>query len=220
MTSLTTTTPTTTYNYIYTTYTNASPIPFTKPTEFPSVFSYGPAVGCASNSVAPEQSTQPSNHPIGRPEGLNGGCVISNDADVNDHAFWDMYACCSSNDSTASGSPFPCTASCSTTDDQNFLELGECLSKRVEIVICKPPFDKINRNLTDPDAASSSSSGTAAQSTSTGTISESGTASASASAADSTGAASAVGVIQSASSKGGLVLFAIMAFGSAAGMFL
>jgi hypothetical protein len=190
-------------------------------------------VGCASNSVSPEQSAQPSNHPLGRPEGLNGGCVISNDVDVNEHAFWDMYACCSSNDTTASGSPFPCTASCSTTDDQSFLDLGECLSKRVEIVICSPPFDEINRNLTDPDAASSSSSsgsssGTAAQSTSTETMSESGTASASSdasasastSAAGSTGAASAVRVVHGASSKAGLLLFGIMAFGSAAGMFL
>lgn len=216
---MTTTTPTTTYNYSYTTYTNASPSPFTKPTEFPSIFSYGPAVGCASNSVAPEQSAQPSSYPIGRPEGRNGGCVISNDADINDHAFWDMYACCSSNDSTASGSPFPCTASCSITDGQSFLDLGECLSKRVEIVICSPPFDQIDRNSTDPDAASSGSgSGTAAQSTPAGTMSESG--SASTSAADSTGAASAVYVTQGASSKAGLLLFGIMAFGSAAGMLL
>ncbi|CAN9353003.1 unnamed protein product [Alternaria alternata] len=229
MTSMTTTTPTTTYNYSYTTYTNASPSPFTKPTEFPSIFSYGPAVGCASNSVAPEQSAQPSSYPIGRPEGRNGGCVISNDADINDHAFWDMYACCSSNDSTASGSPFPCTASCSITDGQSFLDLGECLSKRVEIVICSPPFDQIDGNSTDPDAASSGSgSGTAAQSTPAGTMSESGSASASSdtsasastSAADSTGAASAVGVTQGASSKVGLLLFGIMAFGSAAGMLL
>lgn len=216
---MTTTTPTTTYNYSYTTYTNASPSPFTKPTEFPSIFSYGPAVGCASNSVAPEQSAQPSSYPISRPEGRNGGCVISNDADINDHAFWDMYACCSSNDSTALGSPFPCTASCSITDGQSFLDLGECLSKRVEIVICSPPFDQIDRNSTDPDAASSGSgSGTAAQSTPAGTMSESG--SASTSAADSTGAASAVGVTQGASSKAGLLLFGIMAFGSAAGMLL
>lgn len=216
---MTTTTPTTTYNYSYTTYTNASPSPFTKPTEFPSIFSYGPAVGCASNSVAPEQSAQPSSYPISRPEGRNGGCVISNDADVNDHAFWDMYACCSSNDSTALGSPFPCTASCSITDGQSFLDLGECLSKRVEIVICSPPFDQIDRNSTDPDAASSGSgSGTAAQSTPAGTMGESG--SASTSAADSTGAASAVGVTQDASSKAGLLLFGIMAFGSAAGMLL
>jgi hypothetical protein len=216
---MTTTTPTTTYNYSYTTYTNASPSPFTKPTEFPSIFSYGPAVGCASNSVAPEQSAQPSSYPIGRPEGRNGGCVISNDADINDHAFWDMYACFSTNDSTASGSPFPCTASCSITDGQSFLDLGECLSKRVEIVICSPPFDQIDRNSTDPDAASSGSgSGTAAQSTPAGTMSESG--SASTSAADSTGAASAVGVTQGASSKAGLLLFGIMAFGSAAGMLL
>jgi hypothetical protein len=93
------------------------------------------------------------------------------------------------------------------------------LSKRVEIVICSPPFDQIDRNSTDPDAASSGSgSGTAAQSTPAGTMSESG--SASTSAADSTGAASAVGVTQGASSKAGLLLFGIMAFGSAAGMLL
>ena len=114
-------------------------------------------------------------------------------------------------------------------DGQSFLDLGECLSKRVEIVICSPPFDQIDRNSTDPDAASSGSgSGTAAQSTPAGTMSESGSASASSdtsasastSAADSTGAASAVGVTQGASSKAGLLLFGIMAFGSAAGMLL
>lgn len=228
MTSTITTTPTTTYNYVYTTYTNASPSPFTKPTEFPSIFSYGPAVGCASNSAMPDTPAQPSNYPLGRPSGRDGGCVISNDADFNDHAFWDMYACCSGNDSTAMGSPFPCTAMCSASDQQSFLELGECLSKRVDVVICTPPFDEISKNSTDPDTASSSSS--AAQSSSTGTMSESGgatasssgdaSASASSSNADSTGAASAVGVTHGAFSKAGLAVFGIMALGSAAGMYL
>jgi hypothetical protein len=232
MTSTITTTPTTTYNYVYTTYTNASPSPFTKPTEMPSMFSYGPAPGCASNSVMPDTPAQPSNYPLGRPSGRDGGCVISNDMEFNDHAFWDMYACCSSNDSSAMGSPFPCTASCSTTDGQSFLELGECLSKRVDVVICSPPFDQINRNLTDPEGASSSGSGSGSmsQSTSSGMMSESGSAAASTggdasasgspSSVDSTGAASAVGVTHGASSKAGLVVFGIMALGSAAGMFL
>lgn len=198
------------------------------------MFSYGSVVGCASNSVSPDTPAQPSNYPLDLPAGRDGGCVISNDADVNDHAFWDMYACCSSNDSSAIGRPLPCTAWCPTTDGQSFLELGECLSKRVEIVICSPPFDEINRNLTNPEGASnsssSSSSGTTSQSTSTGTMSESapastsGDASASASgspsAGASTGAASVVGVSHCGFSKAGLTIFGIMAFGSAAGMFL
>lgn len=126
------------------------------------------------------------------------------------------------------GSPFPCTAMCSASDEQSFLELGECLSKRVDVVICTPPFDEISKNSTDPDTASSS--GSMAQSSSAGTMSESGSATASSSGdasasgspsnADSTGAASAVGVTHGAFSKAGLAVFGIMALGSAAGMFL
>jgi hypothetical protein len=213
----TTTTPTTTYPFTYTTFTNASP------TEFPSVFSFGSAVGCASNSVSPDRPPQPSNYPIDRAVGLDGGCVISNAAEYNDHAFWDMYACCESGDWSAMGSPFTCTAFCRTKGGQNFQQLGECLSKRVDVVICSPPYDEIGKNTTDPDA-SSSGSVVASQSSASGTMSASASgsssASASAIASKSTGAASAVGGVQGSSSKAGLVLFGIVALGSAAGMFL
>jgi hypothetical protein len=182
-------------------------------------------VGCASSSVSPDTRAQPSNYPLDQPVGRSGGCVISNDAEVNDHAFWDLYACCTSQDLTAIGDPFPCTAMCKTTDGQSFLDLGECLSKRVEVVICSPPFDEIGRNSTESDA--SSSSGGVTQSTSSivsATVSGSGTTSggtsASGSASASTGAANTVTGVQGSSSKAGLMIWGILALGSATGMFL
>jgi hypothetical protein len=223
--TISTTTPTTTYPFTYTTFTNASPSPFTKPTEFPSVFSFGSAVGCASNSVNPDTPPQPSNYPLDRPVGLDGGCVINNAAEYNDHAFWDMYECCESKDMSAMGSPFTCTAFCKTKGGQTFQELGQCLSKRVDVVICSPPYDEIGKNATEPDASSSGSvmaSQSSASGTTTASASESSSSSASASASStvSTGAASTVGGVQASSSRAGLLIFGIAALGSAAGMFL
>jgi hypothetical protein len=119
------------------------------------------------------------------------------------------------------GSPFTCTAFCRTKVGQTFQELGECLSKRIDVVICSPPHDEIGKNATDPDV-SSSGSVVASQSSASGTMSASGSSSASgnAGASKSTGAASAVGGVQGSSSKVGLVIFGIVALGSAAGMFL
>jgi hypothetical protein len=223
-----TATPTTTYPFTYTTFTNVSPSPFTKPTEFPSVFSFGSAVGCASNSVQSDTPAQPSNYPLGRSVGRSGGCVISNDAEYNDHAFWDMYACCESKDFSAMGKPFPCTAMCLAKGGQSFQDLGECLSKRVDVVICSPPFEEIG-NATESDAASSSvassllpSSSASGSASGSGSVSGSASASASgsSSSAVSAGAASAVGRVQGSSSKAALAIFGIVAFGSAAGMFL
>jgi hypothetical protein len=235
MSSATTTpTPTTTYPFTYTTWTNTSPSSFTKPTEFPSIFSFGPAVGCASKSANPSASAQPSNYPLNRPVDVSAGfCVISNAAEHNDHAFWDMYACCASEDISAIGSPLPCTAICKTKEGQTFHDLGWCLNERVDVVICSPPAEQ-RGNATDPDAASSSvgasqsttgvasgtMSGSAGVSSTVSGSSSASASSASASSAVSTGAASTVGGVQGSTSKAGLVIFGLLALGSAAGMFV
>lgn len=206
----TTTSATTTYPFTYTTFSNTSPSPFTKPTEVPSIFSFGSALNCAatsSNSAQP--SALPSAAPLDRPLGIQAACVISNAAEVNNHAFWDLYACCKGGDMTAFGNPGTCTAQCRAEDGQTWQELGECLSKRVEVVVCKPEFGEIARNETS-SSSSSSSSGSSAHSSTKTTTSASGSATASGS-----GAAQ-----QSTGSKAGVVLFALLAFGSAAGMFL
>ncbi|KAF1946344.1 hypothetical protein EJ02DRAFT_367703 [Clathrospora elynae] len=209
-------TPTTTYPFRYTTYTNPSPAPFTTPTIIPSFFSWGSAVDCASNTRDPDFLAQPSNYPIGRPLGLQPACVISNAAEVNDHAFWDLYDCCTGKDMFAFGSPYTCTAECRAEKGQSFQQLGECLSKRVEVVVCSPQFEEMGGNGTEGGGGSS----LAAQSTSgKASASASGTASASA-ARSSMPAASTGGVGQTASLKFGLLVFGTMAVGSAAGMLL
>lgn len=209
MASSTTATATTTYPFTYTTYSNPSPAPFTKPSTIPSIFSFGSALNCASNSIAPSASAQPSNAPIDRPLGLEAACVISNAAEVNDHAFWDLYACCKGLDMTAFGSPGTCTAQCRAEDGQSWQDLGECLSKRVEFVVCKPQYIEIGRNNTQQ--SSTQSSGTPAAS---GASSSTGVLQA------STGGASSVDVVHATTSKAGLLVFGILALGSAAGMFL
>ncbi|KAH7399624.1 hypothetical protein BKA66DRAFT_398822, partial [Pyrenochaeta sp. MPI-SDFR-AT-0127] len=203
----------------YSTFTNPTPVAFTKPTEVPSIFSFGSARDCASNSIAPSASALPSIYPIDRPAGLEAGCVISNAAEVNDHAFWDLYACCKSGDMTASGSPYTCTAQCKAGNGQTWQELGECLSKRVEVVVCKPQFNEIARNQTDSSASRSSTSG--AQSTRSGSSAPAASGSSGGAApSNATGAASTMGVVHTTSSKLGAAVFVVLAIGSAAGMLL
>ncbi|KAF1840409.1 uncharacterized protein K460DRAFT_296971 [Cucurbitaria berberidis CBS 394.84] len=208
---MTSTAATTTYPFTFTTYSNPTPVPFTKPTAFPSIFSFGSAIGCAN----PTASALPSNHPLDRPNGIQGACVISNAAEVNNHAFWDLYECCKGKDMTAFGSPGTCTAQCRAEDGQTWQELGECLSKRVNIVICKPENAEIGKNETHStqSSASGSSSGKA---TSSGQASSSGSAQVS----GSSGAASTLGAAHATFSKAGVVMFGILAVSSAAGMFL
>lgn len=218
MSTTATTSATTTYPFTYTTFSNASPSPFTEPTEVPSIFSFGSALNCASNSVKPT----PSALPIDKPLGLQPACVISNAAEVNDHAFWDLYACCKGGDMTAFGSPGTCTAQCRAEDGQTWQELGECLSKRVEYVVCKPEFSEIGRNETEQSSGSAAQSTRTTAASGTGSASGSATGSGSGVAQQSTGgaAASTVGVVHATNSKVGVVMFALLAFGSAAGMFL
>jgi hypothetical protein len=205
---------TTTYPFSLTTYTNASPSAFTKPTVMPSVFSFGGAPGCSARSDTPAQ-----------PTGSYGGCAISNAAEVNDHAFWDMYACCSGGEFSAIGMPFPCTAVCEAKDGQSFQELGECLSKRVETVVCKPASNEIGSESGSASGSSSVSKTTAQEST-TATETATGTVSGGASGTDettlpeSTGAANTVHGVPATSSKAAFMIFGLVAVGSAAGMFL
>lgn len=197
---------TTTYPFSYTTYTNDSPAAFTRPTEFPSVFSFGSAVSCTSSASA-TASALPSGLPIDRPVGAQAACVISNAAEVNDHAFWDLYACCKGSNMTAFGGATLCTAQCTPGEGQTWQELGECLSERVEAVVCKPNAEEIGN--------STNSASTAASGSPTRSASGSGAVT-----SLPTGAASTMGVVHSTSSKAGLVVFGLLALGSAAGMLL
>ena len=222
--------PTTTYAFSLTTYTNPSPSPFTKPKEIPSdMFSFGPVLSCTANtpmasaSVAP--SAQPSGYPVDRPKGSKASCVISNAYEAGDHAFWDLYACCGSRNITAIGKPLPCTAICYVDGGkQTWQELGECLSKRVPVVICKPDSSEIGRDLPASSASASGSSrpsGSAQPSAATSAANSSPAASKSAaSSSAATAAATSVHAAHATFSKAGVVVFALLAVGSAAGMLL
>ena len=115
---------------------------------------------------------------------------------------------------TAFGSSGTCTAQCKAEDGQTWQELGECLSKRVEVVVCKPEFAEIGRNESQASGSASASASVS--------VSGSGSATGSGVAQQSTGAAASttVGVVHATVSKAGIVVFAILAFGSAAGMLL
>ncbi|KAH7076658.1 hypothetical protein BKA63DRAFT_510472 [Paraphoma chrysanthemicola] len=204
-------TPTTTYPFTFTTYsTSLSSSSFSRPTIIPSIFSFAPAASCSANSI---DTPLPSNFPIGTPWGLQAACVISNAREINDHAFWDLYDCCKGKDMTAGGSPAPCTAQCVAEDGQTWQELGECLSKKVEVVVCSPRFIEIGRNESTRSVRPSA--------TSSGTLAASGSGSGSgAQASGSTGAASAVEVVHVKGVKAAVGMFVLLAAGSAAGMLL
>jgi hypothetical protein len=125
---------------------------------------------------------------------------------------------------TAGGSPNLCTAQCAAGEGQTWQELGECLSKRVEVVVCKPAFEEIGRNGTSGSSGVASRTQTQTQTqTRTSSVVASGSGSATGSASHpvaSTGAGSAVGVVHVGGSKAGVMLFAVLAVGSFAGMML
>lgn len=113
------------------------------------------------------------------------------------------------------GDPMLCTAQCTPQDGQTWEDLGECLSKRVEVVVCKPDQAEI------ATGAPQQASGSAAPSTASASGTQSGSASASGPAQVSgTSAATSVHAVQANTSKAGLVIFGILALGSAVGMFL
>ena len=213
--------PTTTYPFTYTTYTNASPQPFTKPTIIPSLFSFGSALSCTANTPSTSVPSPTSSAPLDPPLGLTAACVISNAAETNEHAFWDLYACCDGGDMTAFGSPFPCTAQCSVGEGKKWQDVGECLSKRVGVVVCKPRFEEIGNATASSSGGGSASASASASSSGGARTSGSGSgASASSSSSVATGAASKGGVVHTTTSKAGLVLFGLLAVGSAVGMLL
>ena len=120
---------------------------------------------------------------------------------------------------TPMGSPNPCSVQCAPGAGQTWEELGKCLSERVEVVVCKPAAAEIGD---DADQNASQSSGSAAQTSAMMSSSASAAASASsgAPAQASTAAASSNMVVHATTSKVGVALFALLAFGSAAGMLL
>lgn len=119
------------------------------------------------------------------------------------------------------GLPLPCTAVCWADGAQSFLDLGRCLSERVEFVVCSPPEEERGQEPEGSSSGASASKTSAGETqTQTQTESASGTGGAEPTVTDSTGAASAVGGVHVGSTKAGLVVFGLIALGSAAGMFL
>ncbi|KAI8939862.1 hypothetical protein NX059_003596 [Plenodomus lindquistii] len=219
--AMSSTSATTTYSFSYTTFSNPTPVPFTRPSEFPTIFSFGSAVGCTSNTASATASAQPSNAPLLNPTGREAACVISNDAEVNDHAFWDLYACCKGGNMDAFGDPMLCTAQCTPQDGQTWAELGECLSERVEVVVCKPNQAEIGSGATQTASTSSARSSASASGTPSASASQSGSVSASSVVqASGSSAATSLNAAPATTSKAGLVVFGILALGSAAGMLL
>ena len=156
--------------------------------------------------------------------GLKAACVISNAAEINPNAFWDVYACCPGHDLSSygyvvhegeTGSPGICMMQCSIGDDEDvtWQQVGECLQKRVREVVCVPRFEERSHNYTDAETGGA------------GTVSTTRTAVASSASlsptkAASAGAAASLDGVRVGSWKRGLVAFALLAVGSAAGMFL
>ena len=82
------------------------------------------------------------------------------------------------------------------------------------MVVCKPDYDEINHNST------STASGGGATASATGANQATSNGGASTSASGSTGAANTLDVAHATVSKAGLAMLAMLAVGSAAGMFL
>jgi len=121
---------------------------------------------------------------------------------------------------TAGGHPDLCTAQCAAGEGQTWQEMAECLSKRVEVVVCKPVNGGFSENGTR--STGYGSSGGPSQ---TGTNSASGSGSGSATgsvsqASGSTGAGSAVGMVHVGDSKAGVMLSVVFAVSLFAGMML
>ncbi|CAE7000540.1 hypothetical protein PTTW11_01095 [Pyrenophora teres f. teres] len=215
-----TSSPTSAISYTYTTYTNSSPTPFRKPTTIPSSFPFGAAPGCSSLPSLPLDTPLPSNYPVDRPTAAKPGCVISNDAAVTDHAFWDLYECCTGGEMGVLGMPLPCTAVCQIDggDEKALKRVGECLSKRVGVVVCS---DREGKNETESSSSSAGQTSTSSMASGTASLSRSASSSGKATASASTGGAGkGVDVQRGQFSKAGVIVFGILALGSAAGMLM
>ena len=211
---------TTTFPYTYTTFTNTSPTSFTTPSAIPSVFPWGPVPSFACSAP----SSAPSDAPPALPSNTAGSCAISNVETVNAHAFWDMYECCKSGKMSTVGTPLPCTAVCYTADEQSFLELGECLSKRVKMVVCSPPEGQRGEAKSEGSSSASassagSSSATASKTAEVSRITGTGTPTSTSSSTPTQAASKASKLAgQGAVSKAGLVVFGVLAVTSAVGL--
>ncbi|KAH6637962.1 hypothetical protein C7974DRAFT_451166 [Boeremia exigua] len=214
--------PTTTYTYYETTYTNLSPITLSSyPTTYTDTTWLPPITAdtlCASATAYPS---------IEGPLGLKAGCVISNAAEINPNAFWDVYDCCPGHDLSSYGyssrgdeesSPGICMMQCIINDDTTtWQQVGECLQKRVKEVVCAPKYEERDHNATYPGAEESSLASVTVSTTQPGGA---GDASRSASAAGSTGAAAIHDAVHASTSRLGLFAFSVLAVASAVGIFL
>lgn len=214
----TSSTPTTTYSFAVTTYTNASP---STPSSYPTTYtdsSWLPPITadtqCASATAYPR---------IQGPMGLQAACAISNAAEINPNAFWDVYECCPGHGIESYGysfgrgevsSPGICMMQCRIPDNATttWQQVGECLQKRVKEVVCMPIYEERFHSDT-PVSTGSTSPLNPASPTKTG---ESG----SASAARSTGAAASIDIVHVGGSRLGLAAFALLAVGSVMGIYL
>lgn len=225
MTTTTRPTATTTYPFYETTYTNPSP---STPSSYPTTYTdtkWLPFVSadtwCASATAYPS---------IEGPLGLKPACVISNAAEINPNAFWDVYDCCPGRDMSASGysstgdevgNPGICMIQCTIGDDDGvtWQQVGECLQKRVKEVVCMPQYIERTDNSTVTWGSTVKSTPAA------GTVSATRPGGATdgtqaATAAPSTGAAILLNVVHTNTSKFGAVAFLLLAGVSVAGMLL
>ena len=218
-------TPTTTYPFRVSTYTNASPSP---PSSYPTTYTEttwrqptSAATKCASATQYPQ---------LEGPVGLEAGCVISNAEEVNKNAFWDMYACCPGHGIESYGYSYSgdeksdagmCMVQCRIKDEESttWQQVGECLQKRVKEVVCAPRYEETSSNDTDTNGDAEASSSSVLVSGSASVATSNGAQTGSVSASASTGAAPR-GVTHVGSVKVGLFTFGLLALGSAAGMFL
>jgi hypothetical protein len=113
-----------------------------------------------------------------------------------------------------------CTGVCRVGEGQTGKEVGECLAKRVEVVVCKLGEGEVASASSVMSSRVASSTGSSAGSTRSASASASRSASASTAASQSASAGNAVGVVNVAHSKVGAVVFGMLAMGAFAGMML
>jgi hypothetical protein len=207
--------PTTTYPFSFTTAgfsgtaSYAFQLPFTTPTASPTVIPFEVADNCCSR-----WSQYPAN-----PIGLNASCSISLSRCDNPHAFWDLYTCCNGAEPqqlSRYDNQDKCAGTCQAVG-QTWQELMSCLTKRAAVVVCKPDSEEIGA-IPSSSPVVWQSTNTQSQSTSTGGLGDQ--TATHVPAEISTGAASSVDVVDVRVSKAAVALFAVLAVGSAAGMFI
>lgn len=211
----TTVIPTKTYPFSFTTAgfsgtaSYAFELPFTTPTAPPTVIPFEVSANCCSRW---------GQYPAS-PIGLNASCSISLAKCDNPHAFWDLYTCCNGAELqqfASDESQTKCAGTCQAIG-QTWQELMSCLTKRAAIVVCKPDSEEIGA-IPSSSPVVWHSTGTQSQSTSTWDLGDE--TAIHVPVEISTGAANSVNVVHVRVSKAGVALFAMLAVGSAAGMFL